>query len=350
MPVPHVLAERHTTSGTAAPRHASVRADRLLLAIGIFFFLLFVASDAVLTHSRAFWRFCKRGGFTGTTASLVVEATLHTTAPGSRDWIVVGSSVVQRDVDVPRLAAAAGRTTESVMKLPLLGGSGLEIAMLTRKLIALHPRAVVLLATPWSQKNDVDWDVLRFYDPLIAADIFSWREVLAEHAAHASGLLAASHVVVRQRASLRIDLFSRILARTAPSGVHAPGIREAVKRARQERFAARREDFGCDNVNVRALAAMAGRVSAAGIALVVVSTPVTGRWGHDAGFIRTVDDCFASLAHDVGFVFLPRSTWSEFPPQMFGDPVHMTDSGRDAFSDELGHALALRLPIEPRGR
>jgi hypothetical protein len=330
-------------STSSPPQEALLRADKLLVYLGCFFLLLFVSSDALLTHSQAFWRWSKRGGFTGPTAPLVVEATLHTTKPGTRDWIVIGSSVVERDIDVERLSSASGHARDRILKLPLLGATSLELAMLTNDIIALRPRAVVLLATPWTLQNHIDRDRVRFYDPRMAVEIFSWRQILAEHANQASGLMAWSNVVVRHRESLRQDLFSRWLHRTAPSGVHEPGGREKFRRAWHERYSARREDFGCENLNVRALDAMSRRLKSEGIRLVLVSTPVGGRWGHDRELVGFVDGCFSSLADDGGFTFLPRATWSRFPTDSFSDQVHMTAAGAEAFSNELGRVLGDRL-------
>jgi hypothetical protein len=316
----------------------------LLLGLGAFLLTLFVLSDAVLTHSRSFWRFCKRGGFAGMTAPLVVEASLSLAAPGRSDVIVTGSSVVERDINAAEVAAASHLPVDRLLKLPLFGGSSLEIAMLTRRLVALRPRVVVYLATPWTLQNKIDWDLLRFYDPLVAVDVLSWSEILAEHATHAAGLLSASHVVIRHRSSLRTALFRPLLAATAGGPVHAPRAREAGRRAWKERYAARRGDFACDNINARSLDAMARRLSDAGISFVVVSTPVSGRWGRDPELVGFVDDCLASRARAQRFVFLSRDTWSKYPPTMFGDYVHMSPEGRDKFSNELGRALAGELP------
>lgn len=324
---------------------ASSGANRLLSALALFLVVGYFGSDLALTHSRAFWRFGRTGRLTGPTAPLVFESTLHLLTPGRSDMLFVGSSVVERDVDAPTVARRMGRRVGDVFKLPLLGASSLEVAMLTRRLIELRPKVIVYLATPWALQNHVDWDLVRFYDPVVAWNVFSWSELLADHATHASSLLAASHVIVRHRAYLRTLLFEPLLSHTAEASVHEPGSGEEILRRWAERFATRVEDFGCDNANARGLAWMARRLSQAGIALVVVATPVAGKRDRDPALRRLVDECLSAQARATGFSFLPRKLWGDYPRDHFYDPVHMTSIGRMRFSGDLGRILAERMPV-----
>ena len=87
-----------------------------------------------------------------------------------------------------------------------------------------------------------------------------------------------------------------------------------------------------------------GRISEAGIALVVVATPVAGKRDRDPALRRLVDECLSAQARATGFSFLPRKLWGDYPRDHFYDPVHMSSTGRMRFSRDLGRALAERVP------
>jgi hypothetical protein len=332
-----------------APPHARRTAESaavVLLAVFGFAVALAAASHLALVHSRPFLAFCRREG-SAATQPLRIEATLRALRPGEAQLIAVGSSVLDSDLDVDRLAR---RYHLDLRPLPLYGGTTAEMAMLTPRLSSARPEAVVLFTTVWMLFDHVDWPEVRLYDPRIAASLLTWRELVADRQAHASHLLGWFHFVIRHRAALRERLAEAAEARFAPP--EQAGGRHRITRipaAVQARWEAEKQDFTCRSVNARALEIMAGRLRDEDVPLVVVPTPANSVWDGDESLGRRLEDCLAGIAGRTEAIVVPRPPAGDFPPSAFQDRQHMNAAGRQRFTDRVGPLLQQAL-VRARSR
>jgi hypothetical protein len=318
-------------------------AIRVLLFLAGFTVLLGAISHVALVHSGRFLAFA-RGGDDAAGQPMRIEATLRALRPGEARIIAVGSSVLFADVDAGRLAE---RYDLDLLPLSLFGGSSVELAMLSPRLAAARPGAVVFLATVWTFFDHVDWPGLRVYDPRIAASLASGREIVADRQAHASHLLGSLHFLIRHRAALRARMAETtgLRLRTGENFAEEVAARLPPPAARAHREATA-ADFSCTGVNARALELMARRMREAGITFVLVPTPADSRWDRDETVWLRLDGCLAEIAARTGARLVLRSAPNDFPPSNFENEEHMNAVGRQRFTDRLGlllqHALAPR--------
>jgi hypothetical protein len=317
-------------------RRTAERATAVLFALAGFAIAFTVASQYALVHNRAFLAFCQRAdGVAG--EPLRIEATLRALRPGEAQLIAVGSSVLDSDLDVERLAASYHL---DVRPLSLSGGTAAEMAMLTPRLSRARPQAVVFLATVWTLFERVEWQEARLYDPRIAASLLSAHELMADRQAHASRLLGSLHFVIRHRAPLRERLAQAALSRLAPGRARGPARPVTqVPAGVRARWEAQERDFTCGGVNAHALELMARRLADEGVPLIVVPTPADSRWDRDESLWRRLDDCLAGIAGRTGAIVLARSSVEDFAPSEFDDAQHMNAAGRRRFTDRVGSLL-----------
>jgi len=329
------------------PRRMAERATVILFALGGFAIAMAAASHLALVHSRAFLAFCQRAD--GVAAQpLHSEVTLRALRPGEAQLIAVGSSMLDSDLDVDRLARSYRL---DVRPLPLFGGTVAELAMLTPRLSRARPQAVVLLTTVWTLFDHVEWPEARLYDPRIAAALLTWRELMADRQAHASHLLGSLHFVIRHRAALRERLAEAALSRLRPDT--AGGAARPITRVPANvlaRWDAEEQDFTCRSVNARALEIMARRLRDEDVPLIVVPTPANSRWDRDESLWRRLEECLAGIAQRTGAIVVPRPSVGDFAPSEFEDRQHMNAAGRQRFTDRVGPLLQRALARARSGR
>ena len=319
-------------------------AGRVLVLLLLAATVLYVGSDRLLRNSTAFWRFCARYSNSTHGRPLEIEASLALLEPGTLDLAVLGDSIAQSDLSVPRLAQGLGMATDRVLDLHLPAGSPVELAMMAPELVRALPRVVVLLAPVWILYETTEADDMRFYSPSMAPRLFSTREILADHTAHVSNALASTHVVVRHRDRLRRAIGAAATGRSPDSDLpddlaHSPN-------AQPEAAApsiGRRQPI-CPNPQTRAIAVLAERLQARGTSFTVVSTPSLDERGHRPFLLDTLDACLASMAAESGFLHIPSTEFHQPEAGEFSDPSHMNLVGRMRFTDELTRRIAPTLP------
>jgi hypothetical protein len=340
------LAAAPSPEAPAAPRAHAGSGAAVLLALAAFTLVVAAASHLAIVHSRPLLVSLAR---TEDVAAqpLHIEATLRAMRPGEAPLVAVGSSVLDTDLDEHRLA---GRFGVVVRPLPLYGGTIGEMAMLTPLLVHARPRGVVVTTTVWTLFDHVEWPEARLYDPRIAFELLTWREIVADRQAHGSHLLGSLHFVIRHRAALRervgaeaLRLLGLAPAPPAPAALHVP----AAVRARWEALG---QEFTCDGVNARALEVMARRLAEAGIPLFVVPTPANSSRDRDPALWRRLDQCLGQVASRTGAVVLPSPGIDDFPPSDFADSQHMNAGGRARFTDRVGALLQQALARRGAGR
>ena len=322
-------------------RRTAERATFVLLAVIGSAVAWTAATHLALVHCRPFLAFCQRAN--GPSAQhLRIEATLRALRPGEADLIAVGSSLLDRDLDVEHLARSYGL---DVRPVPLFGGTMAEMAMLTPQLSRARPRAVVLLVSLGLLLDHVVWPEVRVYDPHIAASLLGGRELMADRQAHASHVLGSLHFVIRHRAALRERLAGAARSRfglESRQGGARPSAR--LPAAVHARFDARERDLTCASVNARALEIMARRLRHEGVPLIVVPTPGNSPLDRNEALLRRLDQCLDGIGQRTGAIVLPRPAPDDFPATEFEDALHMNDLGRRRFTDRVGlllqHALA----------
>lgn len=319
---------------------SSISAGRALLLIGAVVLALGFASDAFLVGLESFWAYCDTATHSQNNRTLRFEAGLARIEPGSVDTLVLGSSVARDAVAPAGLAGSLGLEPAGVRKLFLAAGFASEIAMLADEYVSLQPRQVVFPVTIWSLHEKLGHKNLRFYDPLIAAKIFSLREVLGNRAEHASGLLGSAHVVVRHRRALRELLWISAFGKSnRPAFLPAELLPPQLLLSTETRRATTAEDFSCGAVNVRALSLLGQRLKASGIRFVVVATPVKSPW-QDSSLVRErFEACFESISQGGAFDYFSFADGPSLEGEDFKDADHLSPRGRNRFTARLGTNL-----------
>ncbi|HYC55814.1 MAG TPA: hypothetical protein VEL28_12845 [Candidatus Binatia bacterium] len=301
---------------------------------------VFFGSDFLLRRSESFWRFAQQHPYSEQTIPLQLEARLATMEPGRLDVAIVGSSVVESNVDPEALTAALKRSDPYIRIFPLPASPPLETAMLASHLLRLRPKIVVYPLTLWSLQDHIDWDVVRYYDPAIALSLFDWREIARDHDEHASALLESMHVVFRHRDPLRRTIGHNLARGWTVKNQAPPSLLFAHVRERaEERGRSGRDDFVCPSIHTRALDLLGRKLTAAGTRFVVVSTPVATGWQKDRKLMRMMDTCLGDRARAGGYRYVPVSELPAIESSDFRDGIHMAESGRVKFTQALSRLL-----------
>ena len=213
--------------------------------------------------------------------------------------------------------------------------------MMAPLLERLRPTILVYPMTLWSLDDDVDWDLVRFYDPAVAVSVLGWRELAREHDEHFSGLLEYGHVVLRHRDAIRRTVGAGIGKRWKGGAEGPPRLLFAhVQERADERRGRVREDFDCPSVHTRALGYLATRLREAGTQMIVVATPVLSRWQHDERLTAMMDNCMQREAAAHGYRYVPVASSADIRREHFRDSLHMNEAGRERFTALLTRTVA----------
>lgn len=308
---------------------SSRRGNLTLLACVLIGLAAFVGTDALATHSEAFWELAEEGTSGSEDAALVLEARAHRLAAGPRlAALVMGSSVADSNYELRTLAEGLGQPRERVDKLWMPAMSGLELAMLAPAIRQLRPERVHVPALPLLMLDEVSWERTRTYSPRMAARLFPLRDLVADRNEHGSRTLAASHIVVRRRSELRRALLGSYRDITALPSEPPPTIGEQLDTLRRARDA----DFRCDAIHLRALRLFAEEVRDAGGTLVLATAPLA------PGTQASRDEVADRLEHCLRELELPatelltRETRPEFTRRDFRDLIHLNREAAERFT------------------
>ena len=314
------------------PRHA-VAANRVLLVLAGLAALLVFGTDALLTRSAWFGVIAEDWG---SGRLLEAEARLQKASAGDWDVLFIGSSVAATNIDAETVEHGLHLRPGAVAKVDVAGAVALEFAMYSRELVRLRPRALVYVFTAGTVTFDIEWDLVRPYDPSVALELFSLPELVAGREFHAGGLLRAANVLIRHRADLRYGAV----------GVITRGRGPALWREERMRWISHVPEL--PNVNTRALALLARRAIEADIAVVLASSPL-GRENRVQRETRLAAESYlAELGEQRGFrVVAAGDVQLRLAADLWDDRLHLGREGARIFSESLVPALAEALLTKP---
>ena len=294
---------------------------------------LWFASDAVLESSSAFWSFGDADAPGAAAESYRVEGQARRLAEregGSDLVLVMGSSLVESNVDVSELARGMSVAEDSIVPLWMSAAAELEMAMLTPLLEATPPKIVVYVTHVWAMHARTNVDRPRLYDPGVALELLGARSALARPARHAAQMILGSHVALRHRSAFldlipverKAETLAMLRERWTDAAISTP------------------LDFGCHSENMEALDLLARRLAAAGVAVWIVPAPLQDEWGSEPSLRRLLDRCLSDAAHAGGYRHVPSAALASLEPGHFRDKLHLNASGRALFTHVVIDAVS----------
>jgi hypothetical protein len=332
--------------GAGAPTEGAAGSDghkpggRTLLAVVAILVAAYALSNVVLGNWPGFWSFARSraDGYGSMVAR--AEANIRLRPARRARMLFVGSSTVNRNIDLHVLADASPWDSDHLGLLWFPGATQLELAMFAPRLVEKQPDIVVILDSVWSLREDEPWQSLRHYDFSVASELLGWRGLLAGHALHADFALSSSHAVTRNRRAFRQVLFSRLGNSSSLGRKEAwtllHGATAARARARRQ---ARASEFACPSVHVDALELLARRLAAVGTRVAVVQSPTQLRWADSQRVQGEYKRCLGEAAERSGFTFIDKTMLPGFGADDFYDRVHLTPEARPRFSAALAEVL-----------
>ena len=260
-------------------------------------------------------------------SSHVVDATLHTT--DAAETVVLGSSAAHYGIDAHRLGAGA-------VNLSRHGASLVASAMVLPAALRLRPSTVIVVVNPMELRRDQPADWHRLYHPGVAAGIYGWS-AWQEADAHLEGLAGWVSLAYRHRSGFR-DHYVPWLDDGSDPGRRTVAVDEEPKTTAQKLAAAVIDGTG---PNVAAIAEMARRCEAAGVALVLVPAPVhpdIGQGNYPAPLLQQLD----ALAAALPLAVIPAESAGQFSRDDFLDNFHLNMPGQQRLTENIAGWLAAR--------
>ena len=317
------------------PERETIAARWTILGVVAFVLGFTYVTNAWLVAAPAFWRGVHDDRGTYSAEALQLEARLRLMQGRGPRIVLIGSSIAGSNVAPRLLEKRLGLPLGAVLALPLPAASAVESAMLTALIEAMQPDLVVYIASMWTLHRQVEWDLLRFYDPRLAWHLLSSAEIFHDRVAHAYGLLQAAHVVVRHREALRRAVFPSLYGYERGS----PSLLTQVNQQRDEvRRRAQRADFSCDSVQIEALRWMAQRLAQKNIRFATAVVSSTPAMEQRMRLRRRVDDCFAQTAAQDGYLSIARGALTISRSERL-DGMHFNLHGARKYTEHLAVGL-----------
>jgi hypothetical protein len=230
-------------------------------------------------------------------------------------------------------------------KLTIGGAPALTFGMMADDVVALKPRAVILLVTAPSLRSRGYLDHVYTYDVDAAAELFTPEEALSEARFHLHGVLRQLNVFARHRSSLQRALLvqtGHMEWADLQSHVRRIRIRHMLdgSDAWQTWIRDRTHDE-LDNPNTRALGLLARRLRELNAPLIVVEAPV-----HpvpkllSAKKLKRYHERLSELAETGAFTLISTDELPTMDEDDFKDMIHASPQGRARLTDFIAERLA----------
>ncbi|MBW2715135.1 MAG: hypothetical protein JRD03_03620 [Deltaproteobacteria bacterium] len=274
-----------------------------------------------------------------------VEGLLRSTPPGRQNVPILGNSVAEFGFDVAVLEQRFAAADLRFPKLTIGGAPALTFGMMADDVVALKPRAVILLVTAPSLRSRGYLDHVYTYDVDAAAELFTPEEALSEPRFHLHGVLRQLNVFARHRSSLQRAL----LVQTGH--MEWADLHSHVKRIRirhmmdgsdaWQTWIRDRTHDELDNPNTRALGHLARRLRELNAPLIVVEAPV-----HpvpkllSAKRLKSYHERLSELAEIGVFTLISTDELPTMDEGDFSDMIHASPQGRARLTDFIADRLA----------
>jgi len=274
-----------------------------------------------------------------------VEGLLRSTPPGRQNVPILGNSVAEFGFDVAVLEQRFAAADLRFPKLTIGGAPALTFGMMADDVVALKPRAVILLVTAPSLRSRGYLDHVYTYDVDAAAELFTPEEALSEPRFHLHGVLRQLNVFARHRSSLQRAL----LVQTGH--MEWANLHSHVKRIRirhmmdgsdaWQTWIRDRTHDELDNPNTRALGHLARRLRELNAPLIVVEAPV-----HpvpkllSAKRLKSYHERLSELAEIGVFTLISTDELPTMDEGDFSDMIHASPQGRARLTDFIADRLA----------
>jgi hypothetical protein len=273
-----------------------------------------------------------------------VEGLLRTTPPGRQNVPILGNSVAEFGFDVAVLEQRFAAADLRFPKLTIGGAPALTFGMMADDVVALKPRAAILVVTAPSLRSRGYLDHVYTYDVDAAAELFTPEEALSEARFHLHGVFRQLSVFARHRSSLQRSL----LVHTGH--MEWADLHSHVKRTRirhmldgsdaWQTWIRDRTHDELDNPNTRALGYLARRLRELNAPLIVVEAPV-----HpvpkllSAKRLKSYHERLSELAETGAFTLISTDELPTMDEDDFKDMIHASPQGRARLTDFIAERL-----------
>lgn len=320
--------------------------QKTVLKLTLLALLVVIGLDRLVVSWDAHWRYASQ------IPPLLVdpyrlEGRLRSTAPGPQNLLVVGNSTAEFSVDETLLETHFDEQGLQVTKLTTGGVPTLNFGLLAEKLLALEPRAVLLVTSVSGLRADDFLDDVAAWNLRDATALFSLDEILEEPRFHLDGLVRSLNVFARHRRSMQLAVAVE-LGLDNWELMRAYQVRDEMMRglanpeaALDHSWLGGKEKRVWENKNTQALSYLAERLSEIGAKLVVVAAPphpTTRLLG--ASQLAELEAELKRLAgRGAGFTYLEFAQLPKLRTKHFEDMVHTNERGAAKFSTALALAL-----------
>jgi len=263
-----------------------------------------------------------------------VEALLRSSEPGEIDVAILGNSTAEAIFDAEALEERDLR----VLKLTIGGAPALSFGMLAGPLLALEPRAVILMLG-LAGVQDTGYGIAGVsYDVRAVPALFTAAEVIADPGFHLDGLVRQSHVLARHRRSMQRALLVRT-GRLSWERMRLDRMRDQMTNLiagtnPTPAWARKRAPEVEANPNTRAIELLARRVGESGAAFIAMEAPLHPMITLLAGpRLAAFRKALAALAEANGFLWLSTEELPRLGAEHFHDMHHVNEDGRRVFTE-----------------